>query len=230
MKKRLTIILLLTLLFALSAAAQKLGFVGGPSITYGVLTTKDTEASLKSIPMAGLHVGMQFEMDVTNRWGFDAQVMYLLRTYRWNLNYTDMTPHRMERLEGFLNVPFHFYVNFPMKKNHLILTLFGGPVFTCGLHAHDWAYEQTELRRPIYELQEDIYDKDKGHIVRCYVEAEAGLALKYRNYQARISYQHSINNGTKNNYCYTLSYLSAAPYLTTGELRLSFAYLFDLRK
>jgi len=227
MKKQLTIILLL--LATLAASAQKLGFVGGPSLTYGALTVSDPEASLKPIPMAGLHVGMQFEMDVTNRWGFDAQVLYLLRTYRWNLSYTDVTPHTMDRLEGFFDVPFHFYVNFPMKKNHLVLTLFGGPVFTCGLHAHDWAYEQTELRRPITEKNEDMYDKDRGRIVRCYIEGEVGLALKYKNYQGRLSYQHSFNNGTKNSYLYTLP-LADSPYLTTGDLRLSFAYLFDLRK
>ena len=226
--KRLCIIIF-ALFLVLPTFAQKLGFVGGPSLTYGALTCKDASASLKPVPMAGLHVGMQFEMDVTNRWGFDAQVMYLLRTYRWNLSYPDVIPHTMERLEGFLNVPFHFYVNFPMKKNHLVLTLFGGPVFTCGVHAHDWAYEQTEYRRPITELTQDIYDKDKGRIVRCYIEAEVGLALKYKNYQGRISYQHSINNGTNNSYLYTLP-LSSAPYLTTGDLRLSFAYLFDLRK
>jgi len=228
MKKYL--FLLILLLATLPASAQKLGFVGGPSMTYGALTTSDAEASLKPIPMAGLHVGMQFEMDVTNRWGFDAQVLYLLRTYRWDLGYTDLTPRRMERLEGFIDVPFHFYVNFPMKQNHLIMTLFGGPVFTCGLHAHDWAYELTELRRPLYEKQDEIYDKDNGHIVRCYIEAEFGLALKYRNYQARISYQHSINNGTKNSFTYTIPSLTTAPYLTSGDLRISFAYLFDLRK
>lgn len=228
MKRRFVILFLLSLLF-LPLSAQKLGFVGGPSLTYGALTCKDDAASLKPLPMAGLHVGMQFEMDVTNRWGFDAQVLYLLRTYRWNLSYPDVVPHTMERLEGFLDVPLHFYVNFPMKQNHLVLTLFGGPVFTCGVHAHDWAYEQTEYRRPITELTQDIYDKDKGRIVRCYIEAEVGLALKYKNYQGRISYQHSINNGTNNGYLYTLP-LSSAPYLTTGDLRLSFAYLFDLRK
>lgn len=228
MKRRFVILFLLILLF-LPLSAQKLGFVGGPSLTYGALTCKDDAASLKPVPMAGLHVGMQFEMDVTNRWGFDAQILYLLRTYRWNLAYPDVIPHTMERLEGFLDVPFHFYVNFPMKQNHLVLTLFGGPVFTCGVHAHDWAYEQTEIRRPITEKTQDIYDKDKGRIVRCYIEAEVGLALKYKNYQGRISYQHSINNGTNNCYLYTLP-LSSAPYLTTGDLRLSFAYLFDLRK
>jgi len=227
MKKQLTIILLL--LTTLAASAQKLGFVGGPSMTYGALTATDAEATLTPIPMAGLHVGMQFEMDVTNRWGFDAQVMYLLRTYRWNLAYPETTPHRMERLAGFLDVPFHFYVNFPLKKNHMVMTLFGGPVFTCGLHAHDWAYERTELRRPVTEMDELLFDGDKGHIVRCYIEVEAGLALKYKNYQGRISYQHSINNGTNNSYLYTLP-LSKSPYLTTGDLRLSFVYLFDLRK
>lgn len=227
--KKIFLIFFFAFLLFIPLAAQKLGFVGGPSLTYGALTCSDKDASLKPVPMAGLHVGMQFEMDVTNRWGFDAQVMYLLRTYRWNLSYTDVIPHTMERLEGFLNVPFHFYVNFPMKKNHLVLTLFGGPVFTCGVHAHDWAYEQTEYRRPITELTQDIYDKDKGRIVRCYIEAEVGLALKYKNYQGRISYQHSINNGTNNSYLYTLP-LASAPYLTTGDLRLSFAYLFDLRK
>lgn len=198
-------------------------------MTYGALTATDAEAVLTPIPMAGMHVGMQFEMDVTNRWGFDAQVLYLLRTYRWNLSYPEATPRVMERLAGFLDVPFHFYVNFPQKQNHLILTLFGGPVFTCGLHAHDWAYERTELRRPTTEMDEQLFDTDKGHIVRCYVEAEVGLAIKYKNYQGRISYQHSINNGTKNGYLYTLP-LAKSPYLTSGDFRFSFVYLFDLRK
>lgn len=224
-------IIIFALFLALPSFGQKLGFVGGPSLTYGALTCPDKAAIMKPIPMAGLHVGLQFEMDVTNRWGFDAQVLYLLRTYRWNLSYTDVTPRTMDRLEGFLDVPFHFYVNFPLKRNHLVLTLFGGPVFTCGLHAHDWAFEQAGNRRPMTEKEEKMYDKDDGRIVRCYIEAELGLALKYKNYQARLSYQHSINNGTNNSYRYTLPVISkSSPYLTTGDLRISFAYLFDLRK
>ncbi len=216
--------------------AQKLGFIGGPSMSYGIVTTSDKSASFTMIPGEGMHVGMLFEMDVTNRWGFDASVMYELRTMRWDLAYgndsVQVVDRRFKRQLGYLNLPFHFYVNFPLQ-NQYVVSLFAGPVFACGLHGEDWAWENTELRKPVTYEKEKMYGKE-GRLVRCEVAAEMGLAFKWKGLQGRLSYQHGFNNDNfakdTKKYLFTLPLQKTTPYFTQGTVKLSVAYLFDLRK
>lgn len=215
--------------------AQKLGFIGGPSMSYGTITMLDKSASVTMIPGGGLHVGMLFEMDVTNRWGFDAAVMYELRTMRWGVGYNnDSISNTFKRQLGYLNVPFHFYVNFPIQ-NEYVISLFGGPVFTCGLHGEDWAWENyTEnvpagVHKPVTYEKKDVFGED-GRIVRCEIAAELGLAFKWKGLQGRLSYQHGINNDNFNKYTFTLPLSDVKPYFTQGTVKLSVAYVFDLRK
>lgn len=235
--RRFVLFLALCLLGLVPLCGQKLGFVVGPSMHYGVLSGLDEGAYARIVPNGGFHVGMQFEYDVTNRWGFDVQGLYEFRNIRWRLGYPSAgsVERIMDRQIGYLNVPFHFYVNFPLK-NKVVVNLFGGPVFACGLHAHDWAYENTDLRKPVNEFarpetsdEKSIFAKEYGRILRCEAALEVGLAVKYRNFQGRIGYQHSLTNDTYNKFFYTLP-LANAPYMTQGEVKLSFVYLFDLRK
>lgn len=235
MSKKLLILVAVLFCGVFSLQAQKLGFIGGPSLNHGTIVSSDKHASFISIPGGGLHVGLLFEMDVTNRWGFEAAAMYELRTMRWNVDYSNdtisYTNSTFKRQLGYFNVPFHFYVNFPMK-NRMVMSLFGGPVFTCGLHGEDWAWENTEMKKPVTYAREKIFDKKEGRIARCEIAAEVGLALKWKNVQGRMSYQYSFNNGTLNNYTYTIPMPAKKPtnYFTQGTLKLSVAYLFDLRK
>ena len=74
---------------SIKLSAQKLGFIGGPSMSYGIVTQVDKSATFTMLPGGGMHAGMLFEMDVTNRWGFDAAVMYEMRTMRWNIAYNN---------------------------------------------------------------------------------------------------------------------------------------------
>ena len=212
--------------------AQKLGFIGGPSMSYGTIYTSDKQASFSMIPGGGLHVGMLFEMDVTNRWGFDAAVMYEMRTMRWNIGYNnDSISNGFKRQVGYLNVPFHFYVNFPMQKS-CVFSLFAGPVFACGLHGEDWAWENSfdvDYRKPVTYEKENMFGDD-GRLVRCEIAAELGLAFKWHGLQGRISYQHTLNNDNFNAYAYTLELPNIKPYHTQGTVKLSVAYVFDLRK
>jgi hypothetical protein len=215
--------------------AQKLGFIGGPSMSYGTITTSDDLASFKMIPGGGLHFGMLFEMDVTNRWGFDAAVMYELRTMRWGVGYNnDSISNTFKRQLGYFNVPLHFYVNFPLR-NQYVVSLFGGPVFTCGLHGQDWAWQNHTanvpegVHKPITYEREDMFGKD-GRIARCEIAAELGLAFKWKGVQGRLSYQHSLNNDNFNKYTFTLPMSGVNPYFTQGTVKLSVAYVFDLRK
>lgn len=220
------------LLACMAVSAQKLGFIGGPSLNHGTILTSDDKASYLSIPGGGLHAGLIFDMDITNRWGFDVSVMYEMRTMRWNLNYEGVdTATIFKRQIGYLNVPFHFFVNFPVRDGFR-LSLFLGPVFTCGLHATDWAWLMTDTRRPVTYAKDKIFDrKEDGRIVRCEAAAEIGLAMKWRNWQGRVSYQYGFNNLTLKSYRYTLpSPAGTVNYLTQGTLKLSVAYLFGLRK
>ena len=239
--KRLTLILLCIVHCALciEVNAQKLGFIGGPSMSYGTITNLDKSATVSMIPGGGLHVGMLFEMDVTNRWGFDAAVMYEMRTMRWDLGYSNdstetSVDNRFKRQLGYLNVPFHFYVNFPIK-NEYVVSLFAGPVFTCGLHGEDWAWENYSenvpvgVHKPVTYEKKKVFGKD-GRIVRCEIAAELGMAFKWKGLQGRLSYQHGFNNDNFNEYKFTLPVSGMKPYFTQGTVKLSVAYVFDLRK
>ncbi len=214
---------------ALVARSQELGFIGGPQMCHGVVAAADDKASFGSIPGGGLHLGMLFEMNLSSRWGFDVAAMYEYRVMRWNLNYQDVDiTTRMRRELGYLNVPFHLFVDFPLNDNYA-LSLFGGPVFTCGLHAADRAWQMTDLRKPVTQANEKMFDKESGRVVRCEIAAEIGLALKWKRFQGRVSYQHGINNANKK-YLFTMLERNSKAYFTQGELKLSLAYLFDLRK
>lgn len=230
MKRILVILLCLVSFYCIDIHAQKLGFIGGPSMSYGLVATKDKDATFGIIPNAGCHVGMLFEMDITNRWGFDLAAMYELRSMTWNLGYNnDSISNTFNRMVGYLNVPFHFYVNFPVQ-NKYVLSLFAGPVFACGLHGEDWAYENTELRKPVTYEKENMFGKKEGRIARCEIAAELGLALKWRGLQGRLSYQHGFNNDNINEYRFTLPMTDKKPYFTQGTVKLSVAYVFDLRR
>lgn len=234
MTRKIVFLFVVIIVGGLSVNAQKLGFIGGPSLNHGTIVSSDKQVSFISVPGGGLHVGLLFEMDVTNRWGFETAAMYELRTMRWNVDFAndtvDYTESTFKRQLGYLNVPFHFYVNFPMK-NQMVMSLFGGPVFTCALHGEDWAWENTDMRKPVTYAREKIFDKDEGRIARCEIAAELGLALKWKNIQGRLSYQYGFNNGTTNKYTYTVPLSSkTVNYFTQGTLKLSVAYLFDLRK
>ena len=212
--------------------AQKLGFVGGPSMSYGTIYTNDELASFTMIPGGGMHVGLLFEMDVTNRWGFDCAAMYELRTMRWGVNYNnDSITNGFKRQVGYFNIPFHFYVNFPIKSEYVV-SFFGGPIFACGIHGQDWGWindSNLDYRKPVTYEKEDMFG-EKGRLVRCEILAELGLAFKWNALQGRISYQHSLNNDNCNKYTFTLPMKNVNPYHTQGTVKLSVAYLFDLRK
>lgn len=242
--KKILVVLFCIIFCVLSTElkAQKLGFIGGPSMSYGIITTSDKSATFNIIPGGGLHAGMLFEMDITNRWGFDAAIMYEMRTMRWDLGYSNdsvQVPDRLfKRQLGYLNVPFHFYVNFPIH-NEYVVSLFGGPVFACGLHGEDWAWEKLTLgvpegvHKPITYEKKNMFGSD-GRLVRCEIAAELGLAFKWNGLQGRLSYQHGFNNDnfTKETkkYLFTLPIKQSSPYFTQGTVKLSVAYVFDLRK
>ncbi len=230
-------LLLATIFCALciEVKAQKLGFIGGPSMSYGTIINLDESATVGIIPGGGLHLGMLFEMDITNRWGFDAAVMYELRTMRWDVTYNnDSISNRFKRQLGYLNVPFHFYVNFPMN-NQYVVSLFGGPVFACGLNGEDWAWQKYTanvpegVNKPVTHEKEKMFGKD-GRIVRCEIAAELGMAFKWKGLQGRLSYQHGFNNDNSKKYTFTLPLTDSKPYFTQGTVKLSVAYVFDLRK
>ncbi len=229
---KILIAIVITAVFSVSASAQKLGFIGGPSMSHSTMWCADEDAGFKPIPGAGFHVGALFEWDITNRWGWDAAATYEMRSSAFNLSYAGVdTSTYFNRQLFYLNVPVHVYVNFPVQ-NKYVISAFIGPVFTCALHGRDIAWQNTDMRRPVmYENEaEGLFGKD-GRIVRCEIAAEVGMAFKYRNFQGRLSYQYSLNNATRNDYLYTLPMSSGTnTYLTQGTLKLSFAYLFDLRK
>lgn len=232
-----TLLTLFTLFSLINGAlqAQKLGFIAGPQLNYGNVISLDKNAIFQALPNAGFHAGMMYEMDFSNRWGFDAAAMYEMRNMCWNMIYTEEgneTSNKFHRQIGYLNVPAHLFV-YLTNNDKGAFTLFAGPVFTCGLHARDLAYENGGLHKPVTYMDADMFSKDQGgRIMRCEFAFELGFAYKWqKGFQFRASYMHSLNNGTLNNYLYTLPMEYKSPtYFTQGEVKFSFVYLFDLRK
>ncbi len=226
MKKIITAIAIS--LITLTVSAQELGFIGGGQLNYGVINTLDQYATFDSRPGAGFHAGGMFEMNITNRWGFDVAAMYELRSMSWQMGYTSDTTTTFVRQLAYFNLPAHIFVDFPTQN--YTFSLFGGPVFTCGLHGTDWAWENTDVQKPVTYQQDYIFGED-GRVVRCEIAGEFGFAFKWNQMQLRVSYQHSFNNCTLDRYDYTLSMEDDdQTYFTQGELKVSFAYLFDLRR
>lgn len=211
--------------------AQKLGFIGGPSLTHGNIWSENTNTEYLPIPGAGFHVGGLFEWDITNRWGFDAAILYDMRSSSFEMNYYNSdTTTLFSRQLFYFNVPVHLYVNIPIK-NKYVVSFFAGPSLGIGLHGEDAAWMMIDNKKPVTSQDSEMFEKDKGRVVRFEIAAEIGMAFKYKAYQARIAYQYGINNSTKNGYQYTMPISSTTKnYYTQGSLKLSFAYLFDLRK
>jgi hypothetical protein len=181
MKKTLFIVAAV-LLSTVSVSAQKLGFIGGPSLTHGNISCEDNQAVFAPIPGPGFHVGGLFEWDITNRWGWDAAAMYEMRSSSFNLSYISDTSTFMNRQLFYLNIPVHIYVNFPIQNKYVIST-FIGPVFSCGLHGRDIAWMNIETRRPVMFEDKEVFNKDNGRVVRCEIAAEIGVAFKYKGFQ-----------------------------------------------
>ena len=72
---------------------------------------------------------------------------------------------------------------------------------------------------------------DDGRLYRFEIGAEIGLNAKYRNFIWSIGYHHGFNNLDKNDYQWTLDLPTGTKsYVTMGEVKVSFGYLFDLKK
>mgnify|MGYP003536727816 CR=1 FL=1 len=95
--------------------------------------------------------------------------------------------------------------------------------------------DNNESLKKVLELglelsgNKDMFGKN-GRLVRCEIAAEVGLAFKWNGLQGRISYQHTLNNDNRSKYTFTLPMKNVNPYHTQGTVKLSVAYLFDLRK
>ena len=156
-----TLLTLFTLFTLINGAlqAQKLGFIAGPQLNYGNVISLDKNAIFQALPNAGFHAGMMYEMDFSNRWGFDAAAMYEMRNMCWNMIYTEEgneTSNKFHRQIGYLNVPAHLFV-YLTNNDKGAFTLFAGPVFTCGLHARDLAYENGGLHKPVTYMDADMF-------------------------------------------------------------------------
>ena len=85
MKKSL--VLLIALFTAGLLSAQRLGVQGGYSLSTPFIGTEDNAVDFNARSGSGFHIGALFDWDVTNRWGFEAAVLYNMRTAHFNMAY-----------------------------------------------------------------------------------------------------------------------------------------------
>ena len=225
-KKIIALILFVAVLFP--ATAQKLGVIGGYQLTNDIVMESSREVNFNSRPGSGFNVGAFFEWDITNRWGLDASAQYTLRNYRFNMHYLSDTTTRFNRSLFYLDVPVHGYVNFFAGKT--VISIFAGPVLGIGLHGKDIGWQDTPDKRPVFLKENDLFGKD-NRLVYFEIAADLGVAVKYENYQVRASYQIGLNNTTKQDYDWSLNLNSNIKKIQhQGVFKLSFAYVWDLRK
>ncbi|MCQ2349435.1 MAG: PorT family protein [Paludibacteraceae bacterium] len=231
MKRISTIILLLTIV--LSVSAQRLGIMGGFQMTNAYVLAGKCDFNAK--PGPGFNFGAIYEMNLSHRLGFDVAVLYNMRHTSYDIDYefhSDTTVH-LSSTHFFLDLPVHLDVNFPIK-NSTTMTFFFGPSFNVALHGQDIAWENTDQKKPVGYDTENLYGKDKGtenRYSRFQVSGELGFAVKYKAFEWRASYNTSINNMTNKSYLWYVGLRQGQyKYLRDGNFKVSFAYMFDLRK
>ena len=157
-----------------------------------------------------------------------ASEQYPLRSYRFNLHYLSDTTTIFKRQFFYLDIPVHLYVNLFAGKT--TISIFAGPVLSVGLHGKDIGWEDTPDQKPKFLKTEDLFGKD-NRLTRCEIGADLGVAVKYQGYQVRASYQLGLNNTTKQDYNWSLSLNKDIKKIQhQGVFKLSFAYVWDLRK
>lgn len=231
MKKFSIIILLLTA--TLTMSAQRLGIMGGFQMTNAWALAGKCEFNPK--PGPGFTVGPIFEMSFSHRLGFDVAALYNMRHTSFDIDYEfrpDTTVH-LARTHFYLDVPVHLNVNFPVK-NALSMALFFGPSFNVALHGEDIAWENTDQKKPVGYDNDKLYGKDQStenRFNRFQVSGELGFAVKYKAFEWRASYNGSITNMTNKTFLWYVGLRQGQnKYLRDGNFKLTFAYMFDLRK
>lgn len=225
MKKSL--VLLIALFTAGLLSAQRLGVQGGYSLSTPFIGTEDNAVDFNARSGSGFHIGALFDWDVTNRWGFEAAVLYNMRTAHFNMAYRSDTTTIFNREVFYLDIPLHLTVHFPVKKTRV--SVFLGPSFNVGLHGKDIAWLNIPTKKPV-SLEKDVFGKEKP-LQRFDLSAELGFSVEYRKMLMSASYELSLLNTAYKNYTYTFSLPpTSVPYYYQGVFKLSVAYLFDLTK
>lgn len=225
MKKILALFAILLLVGNLSA--QRLGVQGGYSLSTPSIGTEDNAVNFNPQSGSGFHVGALFDWDMTNRWGFEASVLYNMRTMRFNMEYQSDTSTIFRREVFYLDIPIHFIVHFPVRKTRI--SLFLGPSFNIGLHGKDVAWLDLPTERPV-SLEKEVFG-DEQPLQRFDLSAELGMAVEYKQLQFRASYEVSVLNTAYSDYGYTFSLpTTSVPYFYQGVFKFSVAYMFDLTK
>ena len=218
-------------MLCVNISAQRLGFVGGYQLTtpFPLVAGKVIDFNEKS--GSGFHIGGYFDWDFHKRLGLDVQILYTMRNIKFDMHNklrTDTFSTIFKRNTFNFEIPIHIYANFHIKKG-FILAPFLGPSLNIGLHGKDIAWQNTALQKPVDLQTKDLYGKD-NRMNRFELAGELGLMFKYKNYGARASYSIGLTNLATQKYDFTFNLKDYGKNLYNGVFKLSFVYVFDLRK
>jgi len=232
--KKIILTFLLSIIYV-AVSAQRLGFIGGYQLTtpFPIVAGKVIDFNEKA--GSGFHVGGYFDWEFHKRYGLDFQLLYAMRSNTFDIHYLSDTTTHFVRNTFNLEIPIHIYANLRIKKE-FILAPFLGPSFNIGLHGKDIAWQNTDLQKPVDLQTKNLYGKD-NRMNRFEIAGEAGIMMKYKNYGVRASYSVGLTNLITQNYAFTTTLPSGSSnkknynkYLYDGVFKLSFVYVFDLRK
>ena len=217
-------------MICVSVSAQRLGFIGGYQLTTPFPVVAGNVIDFNEKSGSGFHIGGYFDWDFAKRFGLDAQILYAMRNVKFDMHYKSDTTTHFSRNTFNFEIPLHIYANFHIKKGFILSPILG-PSFNIGLHGKDIAWQNTELQKPVDLQTKDFYGKD-NRVNRFEIAGEAGLMFKYKNYGVRALYSVGFMNLATKKYNFSMTGLPSDynRYLFNGVFKLSFVYVFDLRK
>ncbi|MDR1543274.1 MAG: outer membrane beta-barrel protein [Prevotellaceae bacterium] len=228
--KKLILIFFITICCS-TVYGQRLGFIGGYQLTNSYAIVGGKNVDFNQTAGSGFLVGGYFDWNIKKSYGIDVQVLYTMRTSKFNLHYLSDTTTIFRRYMFNFEIPLHLYVNIPLKKNW-ILSPYLGPALAIGLHGQDVAWQNVpDWQKPVDSKKSDLFEKDKGRLNRFELAGQIGLTVKYKNYGLRAGYSLGLTNLTQKNFDWTLSLPAAQnKYLFNGVFSVAFIYAFDLKQ
>lgn len=195
---RKTLFVVLFIGFSIPFFGQKLGIQAGYSLTNTFANIDHSQCSIKRTPVSGFTVGPLFSWDFYKHFGADIAVMANMRNADFVVSYKENTPTIFKQNLYYLDIPLHAYYKQVIKNTSL--TIFVGPSFNIGLDGSNYAKEQTEFEKPIFDSEKDqteIFGEEKNY-KRFEIGIDMGIAVEYKNILFKASYMQGLNNITQN--------------------------------
>ena len=234
MKKFLLIATFAILSANIFSQKLELGFIGGYQHTnaYAFVGGEINKINFNPKSGPGFNIGGFMLWSFHKNLGMDLQILYSMRSYKFNMLYQEQdTAVIFKRQMFMLELPIHLNYRIKINDEFTIYPTLGAS-FGVNIHGKDYAYLDTDSRKPIDKAtkSDDLFSKSNGRINRFEISPEIGVLIKYKNWGFRPMYSVGVTNLTRSNYGWSFSLPEKqSKYLFNRELKLSILYTFKIR-